>query len=150
MSKTTYNGWSNYPTWRINLEIFSDMEVTDYFDELPTTEMLEDYVENIVFDHSGTMGLIEDYARAFLANVDYREILESIKDDYELNKDQIMSITKELDRISFDVFQEMKNHMYDTVARELEYSSLEDIDNECSEYVMDSVISRFQKMKLEI
>ena len=87
MSKTTYNGWSNYPTWRINLEIFSDMEVTDYFDELPTTEMLEDYVENIVFDHSGTMGLIEDYARAFLANVDYREILESIKDDYELNKD---------------------------------------------------------------
>jgi hypothetical protein len=61
-----------------------------------------------------------------------------------------MSITKELDRISFDVFQEMKNHMYDTVAKELEYSSLEDIDNECSEYVMDSVISRFQKMKLEI
>ena len=87
MSKTTYNGWSNYATWRINLELFSDMEVTDYFDELPTTEMLEDYVENIVFDHSGTMGLIEDYARAFLANVDYREILESIKDDYELNKD---------------------------------------------------------------
>ena len=82
-----YNGWSNYATWRINLELFSDMEVTDYFDELPTTEMLEDYVENIVFDHSGTMGLIEDYARAFLANVDYREILESIKDDYELNKD---------------------------------------------------------------
>jgi len=30
---------------------------------------------------------MEDYARAFLANVNYREILESIKDDYELNKD---------------------------------------------------------------
>ena len=80
------NGWSNYATWRVNLEIFSDMEVTDYFDELPTTEMLEDYIENIVFDHSGNMGLMEDYARAFLANVNYYEILEHIKENYEYDK----------------------------------------------------------------
>ena len=78
-----YNGWSNYATWRVNLEIFSDMEVTDYFDELPTTEMLEDYVENVVFDHSGHFGLIEDYARAFLCNVNYYEILEYIKENYD-------------------------------------------------------------------
>ena len=87
MNYEKYNGWSNYATWRINLEIFSDMEVTDYFDELPTTEMLEDYVENVVFDHSGNMGLIEDYARAFLNNVNYYEILEHIKENYELNKE---------------------------------------------------------------
>ena len=80
------NGWSNYATWRVNLEIFSDMEVTDYFDELPTIEMLEDYIENIVFDHSGNMGLMEDYARAFLANVNYYEILEHIKENYEYDK----------------------------------------------------------------
>ena len=77
------NGWSNYATWRVNLEIFSDMEVTDYFDELPTTEMLEDYIENIIFDHSGNMGLMEDYARAFLNNVNYREIYESIMENYQ-------------------------------------------------------------------
>ena len=85
--KNDYNGWTNYATWRINLELFSDMEVTDYFDELPTTEMLEDYVENVVFDHSGNMGLMEDYARAFLCNVNYHEIYDHIKDDYELNKE---------------------------------------------------------------
>jgi len=80
------NGWTNYATWRVNLEIFSDMEVTDYFDELPTIEMLEDYIENIVFDHSGNMGLMEDYARAFLANVNYYEIMEHIKENYEHDK----------------------------------------------------------------
>jgi hypothetical protein len=33
------------------------------------------------------MGLMEDYARAFLSEVNYREILESLKDDYKLNKE---------------------------------------------------------------
>ena len=86
MNINEYNEWTIYATWRVNLEIFSDMEVTDYFDELPTTEMLEDYIENIVFDHSGNMGLMEDYARAFLANVNYYEILEHIKENYEYDK----------------------------------------------------------------
>jgi|TARA_R110002110_G_C12859927_1_gene660450 hypothetical protein len=56
-----------------------------------------------------------------------------------------MSITKELDRISFDVFMEVKTNMYETIAKELEYSDLEDIDgdNDCHEYIMDSVINRF-------
>ena len=84
--KNDYNGWTNYATWRINLELFSDMEVTDYFDELPTTEMLEDYVENVVFDHSGYFGLMEDYARGFFCNVNYYEILEYIKENYEMDK----------------------------------------------------------------
>lgn len=55
-----------------------------------------------------------------------------------------MSITKELDRISFDVFMEVKTNMYETIAKELEYSDLEDIDgdNDCHEYIMDSVINR--------
>ena len=84
--KNDYNGWTNYATWRINLELFNDMNVTDYFDEFPTIEMLEDYVENVVFDHSGRMGLMEDYARAFLCNVNYYEILEHIRENYEYDK----------------------------------------------------------------
>ena len=80
------NGWSNYATWRINMEIFSDLDYTDLFDEFPNVEMLEDYVEYIVFDHSGNMGLMEDYARAFLANVNYYEIMEHIKENYQHDK----------------------------------------------------------------
>ena len=90
MSNTTYNGWSNYPTWRINLEILGDIQWVEEEIEILNEEMLEDYVENAVFENNGIcghLGLMEDYARAFLANVNYREIYESIKDDYELNKD---------------------------------------------------------------
>ena len=86
MNYEKYNGWSNYATWRINLELFSDIDVTDYFDELPTTEMLEEYVENVVFDYAGHFGIVEDYARAFLNNVNYYEILEHIKENYEHDK----------------------------------------------------------------
>ena len=38
----------------------------------------------------------------------------------------------------------MFEYMYETIAKELEYSDLEDInDNELHEYVMNQVINRF-------
>ena len=87
MNKNEYNGWSNYATWRINLELFSDMDVNDYFDEFPNVEMLEDYVEHVVFEnYSNTLGLVEDYARACLSNVNYYEIYDHMRDEYEHNK----------------------------------------------------------------
>ena len=82
-----YNGWSNYATWRVNLEILGDIQWVEEEIEILNREMLEEYVENAVFEqYSGHFGLMEDYARAFLANVDYREILEAIKLDYEIEK----------------------------------------------------------------
>jgi len=89
MSNTTYNGWSNYPTWRINLEILGDIQWVEEEIEILNEEMLEDYVENAVFENngiSGHLGLMEDYARAFLANVNYREILKSIIENFEYEK----------------------------------------------------------------
>ena len=29
MTDTTYNGWTNYATWRVNLEIFDGMSPRD-------------------------------------------------------------------------------------------------------------------------
>ena len=86
MKYEEYNGWSNYATWKINLEIFSDLELKDLYDEFPNVEMLEDYVEHIVFDHHGNMGIMEDYARAFLSNVNYHEIYDHIRENYEHDK----------------------------------------------------------------
>ena len=75
MNYKEYNGWANYPTWRVNLEILGDIQWVEEEIEILSEEMLEEYVENIVFEqYSGHFGLMEDYARAFLANVDYREI----------------------------------------------------------------------------
>tara|TARA_R110002060_G_scaffold77685_1_gene89469 strand:+ start:693 stop:977 length:285 start_codon:yes stop_codon:yes gene_type:complete len=92
MSNTTYNGWSNYPTWRINLEILGDIDWAEEEIEILTEEMLEDYVENVVFENNGItghLGLMEDYARAFLANVNYREILESLLENENLTGSDI-------------------------------------------------------------
>ena len=85
-----YNGWTNYATWRINLEILGDIQWVEEEIEILNEEMLEEYVENAVFDnYSGNMGLMEDYARAFLCNVNYREILESILDNENLTGSDI-------------------------------------------------------------
>ena len=87
MKYEEYNGWTNYATWRINLELFSDMDYKDYFDQFPDTEALEDYVEHVVFEnYNDTSGLVEDYVRAVLSDVNYYEILEHIRENYEHDK----------------------------------------------------------------
>ncbi len=86
-NQNEYNGWTNYATWRVNLELFSDMDYKDYFDQFPDVDNLKDYVENVVFDnYNDTLGLVEDYARAFLSNVNWWEIHEHMKEEYEYNK----------------------------------------------------------------
>jgi len=90
MTDNKYNGWQNYATWRINLELFNDYnfaeEVLESEDNKwrPDVDFLKDLVENWVFEnHSGDLGLVEDYARAFLVDVNYHEILEHILEEID-------------------------------------------------------------------
>ena len=84
MSKE-YNGWSNNATWRVNLEILGDIE----FDEPVNVDQLKEIVEDVVFSNyemkSGSH-LVEDYARAFLNEVNYYEISEAINTDMLIDK----------------------------------------------------------------
>ena len=80
MKKQEYNGWSNYATWRINLEILGDIE----FDHPVTYDYLEEIVEDVVFTNKTEGGLVEDYARAFISQVDFREIASGINAELEL------------------------------------------------------------------
>ena len=80
MNDKKCNGWTNYATWRINSELIGDQE----FEEPVTKEYIEDLVEHFVFDHSGSMGLMEDYARAFISEVNFYEIAESVNHDIKL------------------------------------------------------------------
>lgn len=66
----TYNGWTNYATWRVNLEIFDGGE----FSNMAACEMRE-FVEELIEDQTPE-GLARDYAMAFLADVDWMEIRE--------------------------------------------------------------------------
>ena len=81
MSK--YNGWSNYATWRVNLEILGDIQ----FDEHVSADCLKEIVEDCVFSnyeiYSGSH-LVEDYARSFISNVNYDEIAKYINEEIDL------------------------------------------------------------------
>lgn len=91
----TCNGWANYATWRVNLEIlddyitgtvYDDAETREAWLDLPTRslgDLLEEYADDVVtgwgelsddFDSTGALAVA--YARAFLADADWFEIAE--------------------------------------------------------------------------
>jgi hypothetical protein len=70
---TTYNGWTNYATWRVNLEMFDGYDASTFasIDELSRhlKDMAEMYIEQ-----SAPEGLALDYAMAFISDVNWYEI----------------------------------------------------------------------------
>lgn len=81
MSDRTYNGWTNYATWRVNLEFFGNGETLDDmgFTRDRLHVQLRDFVEEIVT--GGATGLARDYALAFLSDVDWDEIASHMIED---------------------------------------------------------------------
>ena len=78
-----YNGWTNYATWRVNLEILGDI----MFEEKVSVEGLKELVEDCVFRNPNTCDtpyLVEDYARAFVSEVNFYEIAQGINEELEL------------------------------------------------------------------
>jgi hypothetical protein len=88
MTNEKYNGWTNYATWRVNLEMFdggdfasdNDLDAYDLGDSL--REMAYD-----TLSESGS-GLVLDYALAFLSDVNWPEIARcQIEDNREVEAD---------------------------------------------------------------
>ena len=75
------NGWTNYATWRVNVEILGDIE----FNEHVSADYLKEIVEDCVFSNTPeNLYLIKDYALAFLGDVNYFEIAEHINEEIDL------------------------------------------------------------------
>jgi hypothetical protein len=94
MTDTKYNGWTNYETWRVNLEIFDGFDPFDNFADDQATMMdwladsLKEYAETLIYEAGGGDGNIAvDYALAFLQNVNWREIAEHMFLDYADEED---------------------------------------------------------------
>jgi hypothetical protein len=91
MSDKTYNGWTNYATWRINLEIFDGISLDD-FDGIEDKvdpnlvcaytlgEALKERAEYYI-ECSSDKGIARDYALAFLSDVNWHEIAEHMIED---------------------------------------------------------------------
>lgn len=93
---TQYNGWTNYETWRVNLEMLDGMTPEDFgfrrYEFLKTeesyrenfTERLADALEVHVCEivEMDAKGFALDLAQSFLARVDWQEIAEHMVADY--------------------------------------------------------------------
>ena len=85
-ANNTYNGWTNYATWRVNLEIFDGMDFEDFNtmadDAFQFGQDLQLYAEEIIFMDCND-GLAQSYARAFLSDVNWTEIASSMIETYK-------------------------------------------------------------------
>jgi len=85
---TRYNGWTNYATWRVNLEIFDGIDLEYFTDEIGSgdtytlAKRLQEFADNVISVEGTTEGVAVDYARAFLADVNWYEIAEHLTDAY--------------------------------------------------------------------
>lgn len=84
---TSYNGWANYATWRVNLEIFDGMSAKEITGRsLPAVSELRDALQSHaeeLIDCTSQEGLARDYALAFLSEVDWWEIANHMIADAE-------------------------------------------------------------------
>lgn len=80
-----YNGWTNYATWRVNLEVFDGVAWLEQFDEglsvYDASKLLKEYAEEFI-EQSSTEGLARDYALAFMSDVNWLEIAQSMHNLY--------------------------------------------------------------------
>ena len=87
-----YNGWKNYETWRVNLELFDGLEAEDlvefdednaedYEDEL--MEALALYAEEFL-DSQCDNPIIRGWVDSFLGEVSFREIAQLKISDADL------------------------------------------------------------------
>lgn len=76
-----YNGWTNYATWRVRLEMFDYDGASDNdLDAYDLGQHLREMAEETISEQAE--GLAESYALAFLAEVNWYEIAERMIEDY--------------------------------------------------------------------
>ena len=83
----TYNGWTNYATWRINLEMLDGMDCNEFVSSIGdeaydvgqrVKDFCEEYIDSITPD-----GLGKDYAMAFMSDINWQEIAQHFVDQYK-------------------------------------------------------------------
>lgn len=84
---TTYNGWTNYATWRVNLELIDDIQdkqtffgINEYTETCDLAKTIEEYVEECLSNDMPNE-LTLSYAMAFVSDVNYYEIAQHLLDE---------------------------------------------------------------------
>lgn len=92
MTDKTYNGWTNYATWRINLEVFDNLHLSEFHaddDKVDPelicahtlAEALQERAEYYI-ECETKEGLARGYALAFLSDVNWHEIAKHMIENF--------------------------------------------------------------------
>jgi hypothetical protein len=106
MSDTKYNSWTNYATWRVNLEMFDGANWNDYYigsfpEPYDLGLALKEHTQDLIYEAGGGEGNIAvDYALAFLSDVNWYEIAkhmiaDNIEENQEIDLDGGLSAVNE-------------------------------------------------------
>lgn len=97
---STYNGWSNWETWKTNLEILDGMTASDLgIDHYEPSEAYEassivkEYVEECIGHEYTSDGFVSGIIYDFLNTVNWMEITQHFLDEHhsylaEMNQDE--------------------------------------------------------------
>lgn len=87
MDNVKHNGWHNYATWRIALEVFDNeaeyrAENEESYDDISDlAEVLKDSVEEMIDNAVPNDMIVAGWANAFIDDVDWYEIAEHIVEE---------------------------------------------------------------------
>lgn len=82
-NEKSYNGWTNYATWRVNLELLDGIAAEDFGitseNKDNAHKIIKEWVESLIDEYPD--GFVKDYCMAFLNNVDWYDIASHYVDD---------------------------------------------------------------------
>lgn len=73
----SYNGWSNYATFRVHNDILNGIA----FEDTVSIDYLREIVTNTMFGDAKMSHILEDYANLFLNTVNWEELAEIYNTD---------------------------------------------------------------------
>lgn len=78
LDKNLYNGWTNYETWKLMVEVVDDLDLG----KKASWPELNQAVELICYDGVEHSSLAESLITAFLAEVNWRELADAHNEKY--------------------------------------------------------------------
>ena len=81
MDNEKYNGWTNYETWKVNLELLDGVTAKDLFGRKCEGEEVQEYIEDLTYDQCQPRSFSRDCVLLFLSDVNWDEIAEHLNEE---------------------------------------------------------------------
>ena len=89
---STYNGWTNWETWKVNLELLDGLDANDLNIEHYTQDeyyeagqAIEEHVEEWISMEYNANSFVSGIVRGFMSDVNWSEIAKHLIDDWVAN-----------------------------------------------------------------